>query len=273
MNQRDVIGVRKTVSGLMKLLYPHGEYKREDVEEVLQYALEGRRRVKEQLKKIGGMEFYDVMFSYIDKESLQEEYVSVPEQGGGKLIPEGMGKPGHVYTVGVGESGMIGVFKLENQVVSGSGKFEKSGVGTNRGVKESLDTAYRYFTANSKSISGTISIKTKDYLMHIADLQGIGLTPQLAVAELIGLCSGALEKPVQESTVVLGNMTVGGTIEKVEELANRLQVCVDGGAKKVLIPASSVVDFQTVPSDLLIKVQPIFYSDPIDAVYKALGVF
>jgi ATP-dependent Lon protease len=108
----------------MKLLYPHGEFTKEDVEEVLQYALEGRRRVKEQLKKIGGMEFYDVMFSYIDKESLQEEYVSVPEQGGGKLIPEGMGKPGHVYTVGVGESGMIGVFKLENQVVSGSGKFE-----------------------------------------------------------------------------------------------------------------------------------------------------
>lgn len=272
LNQRDVIGVRKTVSGLMKLLYPHGEYTRDDVEEVLQYALEGRRRVKEQLKKIGGMEFYDVMFSYIDRESLQEEYVSVPEQGGGKLIPEGMGKPGHVYTVGVGESGMIGVFKLENQVVSGSGRFEKSGVGTNRGVKEGLDTAYRYFTANSKSISGTISIKTKDYLMHIADLQGIGLTPQLAVAELIGLCSGALEKPVQESTVVLGNMTVGGTIEKVEELANILQVCIDAGAKKVLIPASSVVDFQTVPSDLLIKVQPIFYSDPIDAVYKALGV-
>ena len=108
--------------------------------------------------------------------------------------------------------------------------------------------------------------------MHIADLQGIGLTPQLAVAELIGLCSGALEKPVQESTVVLGNMTVGGTIEKVGELANVLQVCVDAGAKKVLIPASSVVDFQTVPADLLIKVQPIFYADPIDAVFKALGV-
>jgi len=272
LNQRDVIAVRKTVSGFMKLLYPHGEFTREDVEEVLKYALEGRRRVKEQLKKIGGMEFYDVMFSYIDKETMVEEYTSVPEQGGGKLIPEGMGKPGHVYTVGFGESGMIGVFKLENQVVSGSGKFEKSGVGSNRGVKESLDTAFRYFSANSKSISGSISIKTKDYLMHIADLQGIGLTNQLAIAELIGLCSGALEKPVQESTVVLGNMTVGGTIEKVEQFANVLQVCVDAGAKKVLIPASSVVDFQTVPSDLLIKVQPIFYSDPIDAVFKALGV-
>jgi ATP-dependent Lon protease len=272
LNQRDVIAVRKTVSGFMKLLYPHGEFSKEDVEEVLQYALEGRRRVKEQLKKIGGMEFYDVMFSYIDKETLQEEYVSVPEQGGGKLIPEGMGKPGHVYTVGVGGSGMIGVFKLENQVVSGSGRFEKSGVGSGRDVKESLDTAYRFFTANSKSISGSIAIKTKDYLMHITDLQGIGLTSHLAIAELIGLCSGALEKPVQESMVILGNMTVGGTISKIEEFANVLQVCVDAGAKRVLIPASSVVDFQTVPADLLIKVQPVFYSDPIDAVFKALGV-
>lgn len=272
LNQRDVIGVRKTVSGLTKLLYPNDDYTKEDIEEILQYALEGRRRVKEQLKKIGGMEFYDVNFSYINKESLQEEYVSVPEQGGGKLIPEGMGKPGHVYTVGHGLSGMIGVFKLENQVVSGSGRFEKSGVGSNRDVKESLDTAYRFFTANSKSISGSISIKTKDYLMHLTDLQGIGLTSHLAIAELIGLCSGALEKPVQESMVVLGTMTVGGTISKVEEFANVLQVCVDAGAKKVLIPASSVVDFQTVPSDLLIKVQPVFYSDPIDAVFKALGV-
>jgi ATP-dependent Lon protease len=271
LNQRDVIAVRKTVSGLTKLLYPHGIFAKDDVVEILQYALEGRRRVKEQLKKIGGMEFYDVMFSYIDKESMQEEYVSVPEQGGGKLIPEGMGKPGHVYTVGHGSSGMIGVFKLENQAVSGSGRFEKSGVGSQRDVKESLDTAFRYFSANSKSISGTISIKTKDYLMHISDLQGIGLTSHLAIAELIGLCSGALDKPVQESMVVLGNMTVGGTISKIEEFANVLQVCVDAGAKKVLIPASSVVDFQTVPPDLLIKVQPLFYSDPIDAVFKALG--
>jgi len=272
LNQRDVIAVRKTVSGLIKLLYPHGEYTRENVEEILKYALEGRRRVKEQLKKIGGMEFYDVHFSYIDRETLNEEYVSVPEQGGGKLIPEGMGKPGHVYTVGHGDSGMIGVFKLENQVVSGTGKFEKSGVGSHRGAKESLDTAFRYFIANCKSISSSISTKMKDYLMHLSDLQGIGLTNELAIAELVGLCSAALERPVQESMVVLGNMTVGGTIAKVEEFANVLQVCVDAGAKRVLIPASSVVDLQTVPPDLLIKIQPIFYSDPTDAVFKALGV-
>lgn len=272
LNQRDTIAVRKTVSGLVKLLYPHGEYTREDIEEVLKYALEGRRRVKEQLKKIGGMEFYDVMFSYLDKETMQEEHVAVPEQGGGKLIPEGMLRSGHVYVVGQALTGMIGVYKLENQVVSGTGKFDKAGIGSNREVKESLDTAFRYFTANSKSVSSSISTKTKDYLMHLTDLQGIGLTAQVAIAELIGLCSGALEKPVQEGLVIVGNMTVGGTISKVEELANILQVCVDAGAKKILLPAPSAGDFYTVPSDLIVKVQPIFYLDPIDAVYKALGV-
>ncbi|MDK8643454.1 protease Lon-related BREX system protein BrxL [Niallia taxi] len=272
LNQRDTNAVRRTVSGMLKLLYPHGEFTKKEVIEVLEYALEGRRRVKEQLKKIGGMEFYDVMFSFIDKETLEEHYVSVPEQGGGKLIPEGMGKPGHVYVAGHSHSGMIGIYKLENQVVSGTGKFDKSGVGSNREAKESLDTAFRFFTANSKGISNTISTKTKDYLMHISDLQGIGLTDELAVAELIGLCSGALGKPIQESLVVIGNMTVGGTISKVEEFANTLQVCVDAGAKKVLIPAASVMDLQTVPPDLLVKVQPVFYSDPIDAAFKALGV-
>lgn len=272
LNQRDTIAVRKTVSGMLKLLYPHGEYTKEAIQEVLEYALEGRRRVKEQLKKIGGMEFYDVMFSYIDKETLEEHYVSVPEQGGGKLIPEGMGRPGHVYVAGHGNSGMIGVFKLENEVVSGTGKFDKSGVSSSREAREALDTAFRYFTSNSKGISNTIQTKSKDYLMHISDLQGIGLTNQLGIAELIGLCSGALNKPVQDGMVVIGDMTVGGTIAKVEEFANTLQVCVDAGAKKVLIPASSVMDLQSVPPDLLVKVQPVFYSDPIDSVFKALGV-
>ncbi|NLA52590.1 MAG: protease Lon-related BREX system protein BrxL [Alcaligenaceae bacterium] len=272
LNQRDSIAVRKTVSGMVKLIYPNGEYDKDDITEIFQYALEGRRRVKEQLKKIGGMEFYDVMFSYIDKETLEEHYVSVPEQGGGKLIPEGITKPGHVYVAGHGNSGMIGIYKLENEVVSGAGKFEKSGVGSERDARESLDTAFRYFTSNIKSINSSLNYKTKDYLMHIEDLQGIGLTEDLAIAELIGLCSAVLGKPVQGSLIVIGNMTVGGTISKVREFAEMLQVSVDAGAKKVLLPSSAVQDLQTVPSDLLVKVQPIFYSDPIDAVYKALGV-
>ncbi|MGO0877453.1 BREX system Lon protease-like protein BrxL, partial [Clostridioides difficile] len=125
LNQRDVIAVRKTVSGLIKIIYPHGEFEKEDLEEILRYALVGRRRVKEQLKKIGGMEFYDVHFSYIDNETMREEFISVPEQGSGSLIPEGLGRAGHVYTIGLGDSGMIGIYKIETEVISGSGKFEK----------------------------------------------------------------------------------------------------------------------------------------------------
>jgi ATP-dependent Lon protease len=272
LNQRDVIAVRKTVSGLVKLIYPNGEYTKEDIEEILRYALVGRRRVKEQLKKIGGMEFYDVHFSYINKENFNEEFVSVPEQGGGKLIPEGMGKPGHVYTVGHGETGMIGVYKIETEVVPGSGKFEKTGLGSNREAKESINTAFNYFKANKKNISGTISVQNFDYLMHIQDLQGIGVTSKLSLAAFIAMCSGALKKPIQSQMVVLGSMSIGGTITKVEELASTLQVCFDAGAKKILLPMASAAEIGTVPPELFAKFQISFYQSPEDAVFKALGV-
>lgn len=272
LNQRDVIGVKKMVSGLMKLLYPNDIYSKEDVEEVLRFALECRRRVKEQLKKIGGMEFYDINFSYIDNETLQEEFVPVPEQGGGKLIPDGMHKPGHLYTVARGKSGMIGVFKLETEMVTGSGKFERTGVGSDREAKEALDTSFRYLKANSKNISGTISTTTKDYLMHIQDLNGIGMTEQLSLASLVGLCSAALNKPTVSNLAILGNLSIGGTIIKVEELANVLQVCLDSGAKKILLPITSAVDMGSVPPELMGKFNLIFYQSPEDAVFKALGV-
>ncbi|HEY5556273.1 protease Lon-related BREX system protein BrxL [Acetobacterium sp.] len=272
LNQRDVIGVRKMVSGLMKLVYPHGKCDKTGVEEILRLALESRRRVKEQLKKIGGMEFYDVNFSYIDNESFEEKFVPVPEQGGGKLIPEGLHKPGQVYTVSRGKSGMIGVFKLETEMVAGSGKFERTGFGSDREAKEAIETAYRYLKANSKNISGTISTATKDYLMHLQDLNGIGITSQLTLAALVALCSSAMKKPVISSLAVLGNLSIGGTIIKVEELANVLQVCLDSGAKKVLLPITSTVDMVAVPPELMGKFNLIFYQSPEDAVFKALGV-
>ena len=272
LNQRDVIGVRKTVSGLVKLIYPNGEFNKEDIAEILEYALIGRRRVKEQLKKIGGMEFYDVHFSYIDNDSFEEHFVSVPEQGGSKLIPEGMQKPGHIYTVGHGDSGMIGAFKIETEVVTGSGKFDKTGLGSNREAKESLNIAFNYFKANKKSISGSIQVQNYDYLMHVQDIQGIGLTSELSLAAFIALCSGTLKKPVQIQMVILGSMSIGGTINKVEELSNTLQVCFDAGAKKVLLPMASAVDIPTVPPELFAKFQISFYQSPEDAVFKALGV-
>ena len=272
LNQRDVIAVKKTVSGLVKLIHPDGQFTKENVEEILRFALEMRRRVKEQLKKIGGMEFYDVNFSYIDNESFAEEFVPVPEQGGGKLIPEGMGKPGHIYTVSHGKSGMIGVYKLEMQMTAGTGKFERTGIGSDREAREAVDTAYRYLKANSRNISASISTTTKDYLMNVQDLNGIGMTKCLTLPAVVAICSVALHKPAISSAVVLGDLSIGGTIKKVEELANTLQVCLDSGAKKVLIPITSAIDLGTVPSDLIGCFNIIFYQSAEDAVFKALGV-
>lgn len=272
LNQRDTIAVRKTVSGMMKLIHPNGEFEKEDIEEVLKYALVGRRRVKEQLKKIGGMEFYDVQFSYIDNETLSEEFISVPEQGGGKIIPEGMNRAGHVYTVARGKSGMIGTYKIETEVINGNGKFEKTGVNSDREAKEAVDTAFKYFRANSKNISGTISVANRDYMMHIQDIGGIGMSSELSLAAFVGLCSGAMNRPVQSEMAILGSLSIGGTINKIEELANVLQVCFDAGAKKIILPMSSAVDLPTVPPELFAKFQTSFYTSPEDAVFKALGV-
>ena len=272
LNQRDTIAVRRTVDGLLKLIYPDGEFSKEELEEVLQIALEMRRRVKEQLKKLGGMEFYDVNFSYIDNETFEEHYVSVPEQGGGKLIPEGLCNPGQVYTVSRGKSGMIGVFRLESQMLPGNGKFERTGIGTDRDARESSNTAFNFLKANGNRISGSISTTTKDYIINYQDLQGIGMTGKLALPSLIALCSIALGRPTLGSLAVLGEISISGTMIKVDELANTLQCCLDSGAKKVLIPSVSMIDFAMVPADLMGAFQLIPYSSAEDAVFKALGV-
>jgi len=272
LNQRDTIAVRKMVGGFIKLLYPNGDYSKEQLEEILQIALEMRRRVKEQLKKLGGMEFYDVNFSYIDNETFEEHYVSVPEQGGGKLIPEGMCNPGQVYTVAPGKGGMLGVFRLESQMLPGSGKFERTGLGSDRECREASNTAFSYLKANGNRISGTISTTTKDYIINYQDMQGIGMTGKLALPTLIALCSIALGKPTISSLAIMGEISISGTMMKVDELANSLQVCLDSGAKKVLLPITSAVDLGAVPPELIGCFNLIFYNSAEDAVFKALGV-
>lgn len=272
LNQRDVIAVRKMISGFTKLLYPDGVYNKEDMTEIMTISLELRRRVKEQLKKIGGMEFYDVNFSYIDNETFEEHFVPVPEQGGGKLIPEGMPNPGHVYTISRGKTGMVGVYRLETQVLPGNGKFERTGLGTDRDAREATNTAFNYLKANGRGISNSISTTTKDYFINYQDLNGIGITKTLTLPTLVAICSAALQKPTLSNLAVLGDISISGTILKVEELANTLQVCLDSGAKKVLIPITSAVDMATVPPELMGAFSIIFYNTPQEAIFKALGV-
>lgn len=268
LNQRDTIAVRRTVSGLLKLICPDGSYTKETVRKCLEYALEVRRRVKEQLKKIGGMEFYDVHFSYIDLEDLQERFVSVPEQTGGGLIPEGKLPPGALHTIAMAGAEMPGLYRMEIQAIAGNGKLNVSGSLS----REPVRVAFDYFKANANRVSASIHPTEKDFHLHLVELQASGTPDALTLASFIALCSAALGKPVQGQLAVMGDMTLGGTISQARNLAESLQVAFDAGAKRILLPMSSVTDIPSVPGELFAKFQTSFYSDPVDAVFKALGV-
>jgi len=272
LNQRDVIAVRRTTSGLLKLLYPDNQFDKEDVRECLVYALEVRRRIKEQLKKIGGMEFFDVHFSYIDNESLEEIFVNVPEQGGSKLIPEGLANPGVVHLVAKGSSGQIGLYRFETQMMAGHGKHTVTGFGSSTIAKEAIRVGFDYFKGNLNRISLAEKFSEYEFHLHIVELYNSGASTQTSLAAFIAFCSILMKKPIQEQMVVLGNMTLGGVVNPVEDLADSLQMAMDSGATKVLLPMSSASDIPTVPAELFAKFQISFYSDPVDAVYKALGV-
>lgn len=271
LNQRDVIAVRKTVSGLLKLICPNGEYTKADVQECLVYAMEARRRVKEQLKKIGGIEFYDVHFSFIDNETLEETFVAVPEQGGNKLIPEGTLNPGHLHVVAPCLGGKQALYRIELQAISGSGKLNLSGFGSNTHVKEGLRIAFDFFKANAMSVSQSLKVNQSDYHVHLVDFYNAGPSEHLALAGFVSLCSGLLGKPIQSQMVILGNITLGGSIEPARSLAESLQIALDSGGKRLLLPMSSVGDIPSVPGELFAKFQTSFYADAIDAVFKALG--
>jgi ATP-dependent Lon protease len=273
LNQRDSIAVKHTVSGLLKLLYPSEEYDKEAVRRCLEYALEVRRRVKEQLKKIGGMEFFDVHFSYIDMETSEEKFISVREQGGGSLIPEGPLNPGVMHTVATGgNDSHLGLYRLETQVTAGNGSLKMSGLGSNMKAKEAIKVGFDYFKANASSVSASVKVGDHDYHLHIVELHNTGPTKAMTLTTFIALCSAVLGKPIQSQMVVLGSMSLGGNIVPVENLAESLQVAHDAGAKRVLLPMASVSDIPTIPGELFAKFQTSFYSDPRDAAFKALGV-
>lgn len=271
LNQRDTIAVKHTVSGLLKLLYPDENYTKDAVEKCLAYALEARRRVKEQLKKIGGMEFYDVHFSYTDLETGMEKFIGVPEQGGGSLIPDSAMNPGVLHTISRGGN-LLGLYRLETQVTSGSGGLKISGLGSSAAAKEGIKVGFDYFKANASRVSASLKPGEHDFHLHLVELHNSGPANGLTLAAFIALCSALLQRPVQPQLVILGSMSLGGSSIPVESLAESLQVAFNSGAKRILLPMSSVTDIPTIPGELFAKFQTSFYADPADAVFKALGV-
>lgn len=273
LNQRDTIAVKKTVSGLLKLLFPDENYSKEDVRLCLEYALVGRRRIKEQLKKIGGLEFYDTHFSYIDLETGEEKFVSTPENGGSTLIPEGELQPGSLYSVAHSPGGgNLGLVRLDLQVMPGNGKFTHTGFGSGSVISDELKEAVNYCRSNLGRISQGAKYGENEMHIKATDINGLGTLQGLELAVFISLVSGLTQRPIQPQMCVLGSMSIGGTIIPSNDLAGALQIAADAGAKKILLPVADMMQYSKVPADLISRFSLEVYSDPVDAAYKALGI-
>lgn len=272
-NKRDEIAVRKTMSGMIKLLFPDKNISKDEMEWLLQYAIEGRRRVKEQLKIMAGVEFADVELGYIDEQD-NEYIVSVPEQSSETLIPMHKLPAGHVFAIGACQSdGEIAIYRLENKVVRGEGVFIKQGVGLNRPLKESMEAAWQYFKDNAKRILPSARLMENNYLLTYNDIQEKSPSTEVSVAEWVGLCSALLDKPVIESTAIVGEIKLSGSMDEVRNLENIVRVAKNAGARHLLLPMQSMQELMNVSSELLSTIQTMFYFDPIDAVRKALDIF
>ncbi len=270
LNQRDEKAVRKTVSGLLKMLHPHGEFEKNHLIEYLEFAMEGRRRVKEQLKRMGGMEYRAVDFSYVDQETREEVYVPVPEEADDTLIPQGTQRAGTVYTIGENAS-QNAVFRIETQALPGKGKSSISGV-PGSGMKEDFETAYDYLKANMHELSPDDSLDDHDINVQVLNPGNADEGMETSVAFLVAIISGILDRPVQSGLVVLGETSLMGELVKVNSLVDKLQLASDAGAQQVLLPTENKNDLAKVPNELLDEPQLVFYTDPLNAASKAMNI-
>ena len=274
-NRRDEIGVRKTFSGLAKLIFPDGKMNREDVRMLLEYAIEGRRRVKEQLKTMAGIEFIDVKLGYADVENPAEVHiVGVLEQTDDALIPDTTPQAGHVFGVGRSVTDEMAVYKLENKAVSGNAAFRMEGVGSNREVRDALNAAFEQFKNCAPRLAAGMHVASKDYLLFCNDLQAKGPSAEVSLAEFIGLCSAASGRPVIAGLVIPGILRLSGSLEPIGNLEDVLRVAKNAGAKRILLPMSSIADLQNVAPELIGAVSPEFYEtgDAVAAARRALGL-
>ena len=271
-NKRDEIAVRKTVAGLAKLIYPDRNVSKEELRELLEYAIEGRRRVKEQLKKMSGTEFSATALGYVDRQSGEEVVVQVPEQKSDSLVPLDRPAVGHVYTVGRSVvSNDVCVYRLENKIVSGTEKFEHQNVYA-KVVAEDLKAAFSYFIENAGKVVNAYHISDYDYYLYYADLQEKGISYEASMAEFIGLCSALSGKPVLGSMVIVGTIKLSGTMEDVIGIEDIVRVSINAGANRILLPTTAMSELSGISSTLLTKISPVFYVNPIEAARIALGL-
>ena len=271
LNARDVKAVRKTVSGLVKLIYPHGELSKEEVAELVELALEGRRRVKEQLKKMGSFEYHQTSFSLIDNETREERFVGVPEQGGRDMISTDPLAPGSVYTASVDDQGKVGLYRLEVGCSPGTGKLKIAG-GVEGPMKESIQRAFAYLMGQKVKMGVGQQVDTTDFHVEAIDLLSNHVPCEAGIALVVAVYSAIKRQSVQAGLVILGDLSIQGNIKAVRSLAEPLQVAMDNGARRALVPLENKRNFLEVSGDIVERVDPVFFSDPMTAAMKALGM-
>lgn len=271
LNARDVKAVRKIISGLIKLIYPHGEFEKHELIEILDLALEGRRRVKEQLKKMGPFEYHQTSFSYIDNETREERYVGVPEEGGRDLIALDPLAPGSVYTASVDDQGKVGLYRLEVGCAPGTGKLKITG-GVDTNMKESIQRAYAYIQAHKVEMGIAQAVVTTDFHVEAINLMNNKISCEAGVALVVAIYSALRKHSTLPALLILGDLSIQGNIKAVHSLSEPLQIAKDNGARRALIPIENKRHFLEVSADLIERVDPIFYGDPLSAAVKALGL-
>lgn len=271
LNARDVKAVRKTVSGLVKLLYPDGELTKEELQELVELALEGRRRVKEQLKKMGSFEYHQTSFSLIDNESREEKFVGVPEQGGRDMIAIDPLAPGSLYTASVDDQGKVGMYRLEVGCSPGTGKLKIAG-GVDSTMRESLNRAFAYLMGHKVKMGIAQQVDTTDFHIEAIDLLTNHVPCEAGIALVVAVYSAIKKQSVLAGLVVLGDLSIQGNIKPLRSLAEPLQVAMDNGARRVLVPLENKRNFLEVSGDIVERVDPVFFSDPMTAAMKSLGM-
>ena len=260
LKQRDSKSVRRIISGFIKLLHPNGEYSKEDIREYLIIAMEMRRRVKEQLKRIGGMEFWDTNFSYIDKETQEEIFVGLPEEKGSSLIEANPLAPGVCYTA-TSDGDSNSLIKIEVVALKGSGKLNVTGTSSTE-VKENIKNTFNYIRANEKSIlNEQHSLATYDLNIQVSNIMGASIHGGIGSAVYVAIISAIYKKNLKAGLAVLGNVSIGGAIERALNFADKVTLLSENGAKTVIVPMDNLSEIATLPTTILGKTDVPFYGN------------
>ena len=268
---RDRKAVKKTISGLMKIVHPHGQATKDDLAEIIEFAMEGRRRVKEQLKKMGSFEYYHTSFSYTDNETGEERFVGVPEQGGRNMISSDPLPPGTVYSASLAADGTVGLFRIEVSLSSGAARLRTAG-GITGVTKESINRAFGYMLARKGDLGIGRELDVSDFHVEVIDLLNNRVEGELGLAFFVAAFSALKKAAPTAAMLILGDLSIQGNIKAVRSLVEPLQVAMDNGAKRALIPLENKRSFLEVTGDVMEHVDPVFFGDPKTAAFKALGL-